>query len=193
MRADNGSCVGQSSGEGLLRHPHARHGTALAPRSSGILPGTLTTGQGTCPQSPCRTTRCSVGHLWGIPPALCWDRRHPVGPSPPHRGQAGACPGKRWWRGEGARLEAAHDQPSLSRCSSSCPQLAAPLGMCRHQAQLWSLRGAFVQGTAPHIYVQALGSSWRDRDPFPAPPLAGTIPSPRARGSPRLCQATSAC
>lgn len=73
--------------------------------------------------------------------------------------QASACPGKRWWRSEGTRFEAAHGQLSPSQCSSSCPQLAIPLGMCRLQAQLWSLRDAFVQDAAPCTHVQPLGSS----------------------------------
>lgn len=73
--------------------------------------------------------------------------------------QASACPGKRWWRGEGTRIGAAHGQLSPSWCSSSCPHLAAPLEMCQFQAQLWSLRDAFVQDTAPCTHVQPLGSS----------------------------------
>lgn len=44
-----------------------------------------------------------------------------------------------------------------------------------------------MQGAAPHTHVQALGSSCWDQDPLPALPLAGTIPSPRAQGPPRLC------
>lgn len=85
MRADNGSCVGQSSGEGLLRHPHARHGTALAPRSSGILPWDPHHWAGHMPTKPLQNYTLFRGAPLGHPTCTLLGQETPRGTitSPP--------------------------------------------------------------------------------------------------------------
>lgn len=161
-------------------------------------------------QDPPRDPRCRAGHVPSKPRRHCglfWRAssghptravpgQHPTGPPPPHPGASwelapGRGAGGVWVPGGVAR--AADGRPASSPCGSSCPQPATPLGLCRRQAPAPErLRAAFVQGAAG-THVRALGSSWRDWDPFPVPPPAGATPSPPAQGPPRRPPVLARC